>query len=551
MIPIKILCGCGQKYAFDVESTARLIGLAVQCPSCGADGTVAANEVLAQYSTPQPVRTNGLQLRAQEAAPRSEIPLPPRADFAPQHQQNQTRTRSFLPLLAALVVVVLLVAGVVVGRKYLPRHSSGTPIVMANDGLPHTLDELNAWYVEPPPGQNAARFYEQGIDAMQRADVPNLPVVGKGRMPSVGAPLPPSIKSSIAAFLHSNREALQFFDQAAAYQRCRYPADLTQGYDLILPYMPKLKEAMSLVELSAILHADDRDGKQAGRDVLVGLAMSRSLVAEPVLLSQFVRVSTASIAVAALEQTLNRTSLPPEVLNDLAESFEQTGEFDSRGEPFNRALAAERINAMIVLAAPDKFLEKLTGSGAQVRMSNEERGQWVAALQNSGRIKDQQAYYEETFQQLMAARKAPFPERLKCDGLIHERIKDATGRSMALATLLLHGLDARCPREAACVAQFRLGLTAVALEQFRVAHANHYPGSLSELNGGQSAASSQLDPFDGESLRYQRKGSGYLLYSIGVDRRDDLGDRAKDIAFTVVNPPKPAGQGTGSSVAGL
>ena len=151
----------------------------------------------------------------------------------------------------------------------------------------------------------------------------------------------------------------------------------------------------------------------------------------------------------------------------------------------------------------------------------------------------------------MAARKAPFPERLKCDGLIHERIKDATGRSMALATLLLHGLDARCPREAACVAQFRLGLTAVALEQFRVAHANHYPGSLSELNGGQSAASSQLDPFDGESLRYQRKGSGYLLYSIGVDRRDDLGDRAKDIAFTVVNPPKPAGQGTGSSVAGL
>ena len=47
MIPIKIQCGCGQRYAFDIEPFYGRMPFSVACPVCGADGTSAANEVIA------------------------------------------------------------------------------------------------------------------------------------------------------------------------------------------------------------------------------------------------------------------------------------------------------------------------------------------------------------------------------------------------------------------------------------------------------------------------------------------------------------------------
>jgi hypothetical protein len=48
MIPIKVECGCGQRYAFEVNPVDGHMPQAVKCPSCGADGTLAANQVIAQ-----------------------------------------------------------------------------------------------------------------------------------------------------------------------------------------------------------------------------------------------------------------------------------------------------------------------------------------------------------------------------------------------------------------------------------------------------------------------------------------------------------------------
>lgn len=53
MIPIKIQCSCGQKYAFDVEPINGRMPQVVNCPVCGADGTAAANEIIARQLSAQ------------------------------------------------------------------------------------------------------------------------------------------------------------------------------------------------------------------------------------------------------------------------------------------------------------------------------------------------------------------------------------------------------------------------------------------------------------------------------------------------------------------
>jgi hypothetical protein len=48
MIPIKIYCGCGQKYAFDVHPLGGRMPGPVWCPICRKDGTEEANRIIAQ-----------------------------------------------------------------------------------------------------------------------------------------------------------------------------------------------------------------------------------------------------------------------------------------------------------------------------------------------------------------------------------------------------------------------------------------------------------------------------------------------------------------------
>jgi uncharacterized protein YxjI len=52
---LKIQCGCGTKYAFDVEPVNGRMPTPVGCPSCGTDGTYTANEMLAKIIQPAPV----------------------------------------------------------------------------------------------------------------------------------------------------------------------------------------------------------------------------------------------------------------------------------------------------------------------------------------------------------------------------------------------------------------------------------------------------------------------------------------------------------------
>ena len=51
MMPVKIQCGCGQRYVFDIEPVCGRMPGHVACPICGADGTTAANELIAYTLT--------------------------------------------------------------------------------------------------------------------------------------------------------------------------------------------------------------------------------------------------------------------------------------------------------------------------------------------------------------------------------------------------------------------------------------------------------------------------------------------------------------------
>lgn len=96
MTSIKIECGCGQHYAFDVEPVNGLMPYTVACPVCGVDGTGAANEVIAQSVQPIAIAAAPMrvQLHAAPAAPAVRIAEPP-AHVTPSAPRT-THTRTVL-----------------------------------------------------------------------------------------------------------------------------------------------------------------------------------------------------------------------------------------------------------------------------------------------------------------------------------------------------------------------------------------------------------------------------------------------------------------------
>jgi len=94
MIPVKILCGCGQKYAFDIEPVEGRMPAPVQCPVCGADGTAAADSIIARALAVQGAAPGVARLRATPApaavAPPAPAPPSPaaaaRAAVRPQQE---------------------------------------------------------------------------------------------------------------------------------------------------------------------------------------------------------------------------------------------------------------------------------------------------------------------------------------------------------------------------------------------------------------------------------------------------------------------------------
>jgi hypothetical protein len=65
--------------------------------------------------------------------------------------------------------------------------------------------------------------------------------------------------------------------------------------------------------------------------------------------------------------------------------------------------------------------------------------------------------------------------------------------------------------------------TAVAIERYRRGHAERLPPSLSDLTPTYLEAI-PIDPFTGQPLLYAGRADGYVVYSAGVNRRDDSGD---------------------------
>jgi hypothetical protein len=205
-------------------------------------------------------------------------------------------------------------------------------------GFPARCAELDKWYPQPPPGENAADVFKQAFahyqtwtnkdthfvvpadarDTNKFSLVPRskgelLPIVGYGKLPPRTEPLTPEMQKLVAEYLSDNAESLRVLHEAGAMKSSRYPIDLTKGVMTLLPHLSSVRQAARLLELEAIQYTDEQQPQPAIEAVVASLGVSRSL-------DEDAKIRDAQAALAVERYRLANDKLPSQ-LSDLVPTF--------------------------------------------------------------------------------------------------------------------------------------------------------------------------------------------------------------------------------------
>ena len=433
-----------------------------------------------------------------------------------------------------LAVLVVAIAGFVWFRLNTRSKLQSRLDAIRAAGYPVTCPELNAWYSIPESSTNAAdtileafsNYYEWDKEHLQE-----LPIVGRAELPGRTEPMTEEMKALVAEYLADNKTALDLLHKGSAIEHCRYPVDLTQGIDTLVPHLGDIREGARILHLEAVLHAENDEPQLAADSIAAIFGVARSLDNEPLVISQLVRIACRALGASSLERVVNRTQLTDEQLADLGNILDN---YD-RSVGLSLALAGERCVMTDFLKDPlTHDLSIHTGSSLPTPM--------IFLYKPVGLADADALLYVDLMTDYMEAMELEPHLRSKAFEAVQNKV-DNVSRIHVLLRTLMPSRSTCATQDLRCMATCETARVALAVQRYRLA-AGKLPESIGQLVPAYLDTIVK-DPFDGNELRYKKLDVGFTVYSVGEDRQDDGGAKrtprsrrrkasgSYDVTFTV------------------
>lgn len=398
-------------------------------------------------------------------------------------------------LFGALVVLLLAIGRVEEGdfRKRMAA--------LRAQGYPVTAAELDAWYVEPPEGEDAADTYEKAFEklwagaARPTAPTPYL-LRSDAKLPDPGVAWPPEVLGGVEAFLSEQQDILQLLHEGAKRDKARYSVDFNEGTVTKVP--GGRLEAPRLLELETLARAERGDVAGAVDSLIATMRLAESLAEEPLLVSQMLRISAHGKAVDAFVRVLNRRAL------DKAQLERLKGEFSAaeKRDTFYRGYAGEQAI----------LLDGLTKAG--ISMNND-----FGNLGPIARVTGDLDWYMDHMPKLIEASRGSLKERREFAQAAAQEPRPP--RYYVISSSFYAGIGQFLHKNLNDIANLRAAQTVAAVEQY-VLERGTLPEKIEELAPTYLDAV-PLDPYSDKPLLYRQINPGYIVYSIGADYEDDGG----------------------------
>jgi hypothetical protein len=303
--------------------------------------------------------------------------------------------------------------------------------------------------------------------------------------------------------------------------------------DDYLGAMQRLGAVAEVVRLEAAAHLEDHHADLAEASYLFSLRLAHPLIKGGASLTFYFLVSDQRIAETILWEGLRDHAWTEPQLHEMEQALASDDmlALGANSLRFNRADSLEWMNKL-QSSDPDTLERVRTSENAVfyychvtswLRPSgwwNEERNLYCRSVQS---------HLEAIEPGLGKLLPTAFPNRVPYENweLPHD-ISIWNLIYIPMASEGIYGLDVTGEIIAKAETYRRLARLACRLEEYRIAHGT-YPEKLEELPD--LPAHLNQEALSEEPLRYQRKGDGYQLYSVGWDQKDDGGAFNNDDRF--------------------
>jgi len=396
--------------------------------------------------------------------------------------------------------------------------------ILDEENMAVLLTEI--WEREQPEFWRAFRAGERPLPTRRVDPVdPALPFLGRNaRYVSRTEPLSVQSLAAAEAYVRTNKAHLESVRNALRLRpSCRFAVSIPSGFAALMPHLPQLKaEAQSfrMVALIAVEHGVADEAIHALKDVE---KIGKALANEPFLISQLVRVACYAIVIEDVERLVSRRSLSDTQLTELSALLKRL----QMSGALKDSYIAERASSWSVFEMPDAMVAEINRSNDDSDdpgLDAAESRLGIQLINVTGIVSADRRFMLETMEEAVALAEKDTPESLTRIESLFDGIGDRAFRfpPKLISAMLLPSLSRAAQKFAALEARRRAGVTAIAVERYRLANGGRMPHLLDELVP-LFLPQVPTDPFDGKPLRMRTLPTGFVIYSISADRTDNSG----------------------------
>ncbi|MEN6370751.1 MAG: hypothetical protein ABFD64_01950 [Armatimonadota bacterium] len=400
-------------------------------------------------------------------------------------------------------------------------------------GLDKKLDELKANHepltfteLAPKPvseDQNGALLYLDAYAVCFAAYRPPSEPLSLGEL--LGETSHPYAKPEIVE-AHA-REILAKCDTAITYVKeaqkrpqCVFPVDWDKGIEAELPHIHKLRRMSEILAVKAVIDAKDNKLDKTIEDVILGIRISDSVSSEPTLISLFCRQSCIRKTLTGLRIVLEEHHLSADQARSI---YDELAKVDLQPQ-YKLAMQGERIigsdifgkmraNGDIPFWVLD-HAEVIPGrTKAEMNMLEKGLAGMTSYLWLPMSYADQRIYNDQMDKQISMI-SLSYRDRVN-QKPAHEP------KLISTSNIIMSGISRTTLVRDKTLADIGLAQATIAAMAYRDRFGS-YPASMKDLKS-RLGWKIPDDPFSGKPFIYRQKKSGFVIYSIGANLKDDGG----------------------------
>ncbi|MCX6996828.1 MAG: hypothetical protein NTV49_07025 [Kiritimatiellaeota bacterium] len=329
---------------------------------------------------------------------------------------------------------------------------------------------------------------------------------------------------------------LQEVEDAARRPQARFPCRYEDGFSMELPHVSALHKLARVYCLKALVELAAGQTDAALEDVRRMLRLARAVEDEPVEISLMIRAAVLQQALQPVWEGLADHRWSAESLELLQQDLVGINLL----EQLDLALHGERCCIAWLLDVLPKNPSAWLGLGSMAAYSSHgHEGPSLAVLIPKGWfyincLNMDLCFKKYILPSLDSRSLRIYPERYDTLDFVLEGYKKhpLTPPYHILEAVMLPAMKSFWIKVGVSQTAAQSAATACALERYRLAH-GRYPDALAVLVP-QYLAAVPSDVIGGQPLRYRLEGDGFVLYSIGWNRKDDGGQ----VAWTKDDKPR-------------